>query len=166
MKISNIITGIGCLILILALPMPWLTVGGQFNFSLADVYAQILQGSPLASQLSRMLLEINNPYLPSIETIVATLILYPIAIVLAALSIWFKKLSYAAGVLSILAGLLWIFGIIYLKNLLIQEGAKTGEILAPLSIRSVVQFINVGYGAYVAVVCGVILILAFYSGKT
>ncbi|MEM2842187.1 MAG: hypothetical protein QW201_02680 [Thermoproteota archaeon] len=130
------------------------------------MYAQILQGSPLVSQLSRMLLEINNPYLPGIETIVATLILYPLAIILATLGIWFKKLSYAAGVLGILAGLLWIFGIIYLKNLLIQEGAKAGEVLAPLIIRSLAKSINIGYGAYMAVVCGAILILAFYSGNT
>lgn len=167
MKIFRIVAGIGFLILLLALTMPWLTINfmGQFNFSLADIYSAIFRGSSSSSQSVQAPSQITSQYLPSIGAMVATILLYPLAIVLAALGMLSRKVSLVSGILGILLGFLWIFGVDSLKSLLVQEAARQGGLFGQLIGGAIASLISVGYGVYAAIVGGVVLVLAFFSEK-
>lgn len=131
--------------------MPWLTVDflGKLNLSLDDIYIIMLQahGTPMQSSGSSLPIVFAN-----INTIIATILLYPVVIVLAALSIVFRKISVASGALVIVTGLLWASAIESLKEVIAQK--EIGIVI--------VSFVKVGYGTYVAVIGGFVLFIAFF----
>jgi hypothetical protein len=85
------------------------------------------------------------------------IILYPIATILAAVSIILKKVSPVAGIAGILTGLLWIFGVDSLKATIIQEAGRQGA-FSQLFASMFASAISIGYGAFIPIIGGILLL--------
>ncbi|MCL4437361.1 MAG: hypothetical protein M1503_05135 [Thaumarchaeota archaeon] len=162
MDYFRIVAGVGLTILILAAMMPWFTVTflDQFNISLADLYRLILSSTgrtqPPAGITPNSLTEGTAGIGLSL-----TLITYPVSLILGVAAIVKRKITPFAGIVGIFSGAFWMLGVDSLKSAAAKEGLKTislgGMITAEAS-----SVINVGHGAYVAIIGGVIILVSYF----
>jgi len=170
MKPFSILAGLGLLVLVLAAPMPWLSISlfstpssDQYNLMLADMFSIILNVSR-SVPTTDMGLFFNTiiQILVIMRTMIAATFLYSASIILGTLSIAYRKVSLFAGVFSIMTGLLWIFGVDSLRSELISEAGKQGGTLQPLFQKGISSIIMIGYGVFVMFLVGVVFFIAYF----
>ena len=170
MKPFSILAGLGLLVLVLASPMPWLSISlfstptsDQHNLMLSDMF-RIILNIPTSFPATDMGLFLNVliQILLMMKTMIAATFLYSASIILGTLSIAYRKVSLFAGVFSIMTGLLWILGIDSLRSELISEAGRQGRMLQPLVDKGIFAVIMVGYGVFVVILVGVIFFIAYF----
>ncbi len=158
MKTSAILAIVGVIVLLIALVLPWIAVnafGLSVGASLGEMYGALLEGLGSAqANYTPDISSLSSLVSPTMIGILATLILYPVALIVGIVSVKVKKLTIAAGVLAIITGILWIVGIEGLKSTLASLGSVQG-----IDISSM---IGAGYGTYLAIISGVIFFVAFF----
>lgn len=170
MKSFSLMAGLGLLVLVFAVPMPWLTVSlfsatssDQYNLMLADMFSIILNVSTsipstdLSSFFSALI-----QVLVVMRTMLAATFLYSTSIILGTLSIAYRKVSLFAGVFSFMTGILWILGVDSLRSELISETGKQGSMFQPLFQSGISSIIMIGYGVFVIFLVGVIFFIAYF----
>jgi hypothetical protein len=167
MKTHQLISGVGLLLLIVSLPMPWLSVNilGQYNLTLMDIYRVIFNASQQLPSGSSSSTEQFNSMIPSVGAMMIAILLYPISLIVAIVSLLHRKASLVAGVLSVATGLLWVFGIDALKGALIDQMKNAGGMFGSLTqayASLIMSAISFGYGAIVPIVGGIVLLVAFF----
>jgi hypothetical protein len=160
-KYFSIVAGIGLLIMVLALTMPWLTITflGQFSISLADVY-RLIFSAQLQTAPKGTLGDVTG-FMPSITAIFITLVAYPASVILGLASMVTRKAAPFAGIVGIASGVSWIFGVNSLKVTLVQRAAESGgfgDIIAGLAAT----LVRVDYGAYAVIIGGIVILLAYF----
>ena len=167
MKSFRVFAAIGLVALLLSATLPWLTVNilGQYNITLLDIYRYILKTFQTAHPTQTQPSESTVNYLSSITAILASIIIYPISLILTLLSTFFRRATLPAGVLATLAGILWFFGIESFKGKIIQQASGLGGLSGMLSsmfANVLASAFQVGYGAYVPILAGLIILLAYF----
>ncbi|MEM1662496.1 MAG: hypothetical protein QXT47_06100 [Desulfurococcaceae archaeon] len=146
------VAGVGFLILVLSAFFPWLTItlfNVQYNINLIDIYLEKIQSS-----LSRRFFLIQSyiQYITNTRTTLITILLYPFIIIVALAGIGDRGASFGSGILAIILAYIWISDINSIRNILI---------LFPSSIFGITFFdISVGLGPYIAIIGGVLLLIA------
>jgi low temperature requirement protein LtrA len=162
MQPFRLVAAVGAILFLLSAVMPWLTVNvpiiGQFSLTMADTYrfiAQQMQPQPKlenpAEQVGRMV--------GSMLPILFSIILFPISALLGIASILARQAALAAGLLAILTGILWIAGIESLKSQIVEQ-ASLGGVLGKQLASLLAAVIQIGYGVYVAIIAGIIMLIA------
>ncbi|MGQ9781422.1 MAG: hypothetical protein ACUVQ8_04105 [Nitrososphaeria archaeon] len=170
MKPFQTLVGLGLLVLVLASPMPWLTItffrapsSEQFNLILFDIYNIILRGpKAFPSTDTGSFLGAAIEIISRAKIMIFPAFLYFISIVLGMISVAYRRMSLLAGATSILTGFAWVLGVDLLKSTLILEANKEGGIFEPITAKGISSIITVGYGVYVVILVGVIFFLAFF----
>ncbi|MCX6648557.1 MAG: ABC transporter substrate-binding protein [Candidatus Bathyarchaeota archaeon] len=161
----KIIAIIGLVTLLIALPVPWISVNvlGQYNLSLVDIYRSASNAWSQPSQSSTGSAPDFSRYVPSVAAMFLTIVLFPLAIIFALVSIFYPKVSIGAGISGILSGVLWIFGIDSLKSVIVQEMINQGATTFTQQLASIIySAITFGYGALISIVGGVVFLVAFF----
>ena len=170
MKPYSIVAGLGLLVLVLASPMPWLSISlfsapssDQYDLMLADMFGIILN-VPRTVPSTDMGLFFNAliQILITMRTMIAATFLYSASIILGTLSIAYKKVSLFAGVFSIMTGLLWTLGVDLLRSTLMSEARKQDSMFQPLLQKGISSIIMIGYGVFVIFLVGVIFFIAYF----
>jgi hypothetical protein len=163
-RFFRILATVALLILVLALVMPWLTINflSQFNVSLMDIYRYMFQGGQSQPATGSPQQAVNQ-YLSSVWALFASILLYPFILILAIVSIFSRKACIVTGFLGVFDGVLWVFGIDSLKAEIVKEAIRQGGVFGQLIAGAVTSTITVGYGAYVTILGGIILIIAYFS---
>jgi hypothetical protein len=170
MKTFSIVAGLGLLMLILASPMPWLSISlfgtstnDQYNLMLANIFSIILNNSSsFPSTNMGILLNTLIQILLMMRTMIAAAFLYSASIILGTLSIAYRKISLFAGVFSIMTGLLWILGVDSLRSELVSEAGNQSGSLQPLVEKGVFSVVMIGYGVFVVILVGIIFFIAYF----
>ncbi|MGD0329080.1 MAG: hypothetical protein ABSB40_01385 [Nitrososphaeria archaeon] len=177
MKTFSIVAGLGLLVLILASPMPWLsislfststslpstTTNDQYNLMLADIFKIIINTS-YSFPTTNMGIFLNTliQILLMMRTMIAATLLYFASIILGTLSIAYRKISLFAGVFSIMTGLLWILGVDSVRSELVSEAGSQSGSLQPLIEKGVFAIVMIGYGVFVVILVGIIFFIAYF----
>lgn len=170
MKYFRLIAAAGVVVFLLSSTMPWLTVSilGQFSITMGDVYRLIsraIQQRQAPSTTQANPTEAVAGYASSVGAILASIILYPVSAALGLVAVWARKVALPAGILAAASGILWIVGVDSLKSQLVQQAGSQGGIggqLAAAFATALASAVQVGYGAYVAVVAGLMILVAFF----
>jgi hypothetical protein len=149
--------------------MPWLSVNilGQYNLTLTDIYRAIFNAAqqlPSSGTLSTQTDQFNR-LIPSVGAMMLSILLYPITIIVAVVSLRYRKASLIAGVLGVATGTLWIFGIDSLKGALISQMGSLGGTYGSLYqtyASLITSAITFGYGALIPIAGGIILLVAYF----
>jgi len=150
MKAYRVIAGIGVILLLTSLVLPWVTLyrqgGGEESLRLIDLYNALfnyLLNRPNSSTLI--------DFIFSNQLILVSIILYSTSIILALASIGYHKLNLYTGVLCSTSSLLWIVSIDLSKFSLLES----------LNI-SETSLASIGYGLYAAILISLIFFTAFF----
>lgn len=170
MKSSQALAALGLLVLILASPMPWLTISflkpqssEEFNLILFDMYNIMFKGTKAfpntdaGSFFGAVVGMISN-----MKIMIVIAFLYSASIVIGTLSIVYRTMSLLAGATSMLTGIIWVLGVDLFRSAFMLEASKEGGMFEQIAGKGVASIIMVGYGVYVIILVGVIFFLAFF----
>jgi len=166
MKAFRIVAGIGVLALLVSLPMPWITVNflGKYDVTLLNIYDAISQSSDYTDFEDDPTSLLSQTYW-GIGAIMITLLLFPIDMLAAIASIFYRRITIVSGFLSIAVSLLWIFGLESLKTEIANQMAIEGGIYGPLVAGMVSSIIKSGVGVYLPIISGLIFFAAYFTPK-
>jgi hypothetical protein len=157
-NIYRMVVGLGTLIIFAGLFLPWFTILGYIDLNLADIYNAIFQASSqLSGSAPPSLIPQLGQYFASAAGILGAIVLYPIALIAGITSIISRRMALPAGILGVLTGLMWTFGVESLKSAIEQQAGLFGTFAA--------LFVTVGYGAYTPMIGGVLFIIGYFVSK-
>lgn len=160
----RIFSGIGTLIMILSLNMPWLVISflGQFSISIADLYRlvlELLRGSighypaPVALVVQLAL---------TVGPIIITIILYPVSVILGLVSVAIRDATLPAAASGIISGISWFFGAESLKSIMVREAIRIGGPLGQVIAGALTSIVTVRYGPYIVVLGGIVVAIGYF----
>lgn len=161
MKYFRLVAGVGLLIVVLALVMPWLTITflGQFNITLADIYRFISSGQSTAPSDSPQ--SSITESMAGVIGILITILAYPISIVLGTASLATRKATPFAGIAGIISGVSWILGVESLKAVMVREASQAGG-FGGMMAATISSIVTIGYGTYIAIIGGIVIFIAYF----
>ena len=166
MKYFRLVAAIGLGILVFTILMPWITVTflGQFNISLLNLYNVVFNSffSPSPSITPSSPQSIISESMIGILGILITILVYPISLILGVVSLAKKKVTLFAGVAGIISGVSWIVGVESLKTEVTQEASQSAGGLGGLIAQAASSMVTVGYGTYIAILGGVVILVAYF----
>jgi hypothetical protein len=152
---SRVLAALGLLILMAAFTMPWLQATVPFvqKVTLADTYASIYSSS------SPILIDLRFFPVSSVAFL-STIILYPLAVILALIQLLRGSRSTLPGWLASAAALLWYVGVEAFKAEIVKAYSSGNPLVEPLLRTLVFQTIGIDYGVTVASIGGILLVVA------
>ena len=152
--VSRALAAVGFMVLTAAFSMPWAQTKVPFvqKWTLADMYAAIYSSS------SPVLIDLRFPV--SSVTLTMSLLLYPLAVLLAFFLLLKGGRSTLPGWLASAAALLWYIGIEALKAELARALSAGNPLIDPIIRILVFQTMSVDYGVTVASIGGIVLVVA------
>jgi hypothetical protein len=167
-RIANIL---GLMLIAISIPMPWFSFAGFFNASMLDRWGNYLglqeqlEAVSQSEILSQGLAAGVNIFGTAIwATTVADVVCFA-ALILAASTIRFHKLSLSAGTLAILGPIFWIWGVHAMKsklNDLFLQGMDSENMWTGAFGSLLTGGLSIGYGTYFALVGGFSLLIGYW----
>ena len=169
-RVTLLLMGIGLVILVSALVMPWFSIGVE-GFSLSHIYIAVFDPAalnppwPITGPYE--LFEYISQVLLGYPVFAVALVLYPLSLSFGIVSLIRNKLKLVAGILVFSTGIIWIVGTEVFKSSIMQEAINKAlveggrwMIWGESSLRSFQ--LTLGYGAYAVLLSGILLLTAFY----
>lgn len=166
----RLFSGFGAFVILASMFMPWLTVNflGQFNVSLANIYELIFRASQSLPSSGLPSSGANPQTTNQLGSylVLATIILYPVALISATVSVASKKALVPAGILTILTGITWILGVESMKSTLVQQASQLGGVLGGTFTSVAASLITIGYGTYAIMFGGALILAGYYVTRS
>ena len=164
-RVTLLLMGIGLVILVSALVMPWFSIGVE-GFSLSYIYVAVLDPAainpPWPIGVPYELFENISQALLGYPVFAVALVLYPLTLSFGIVSLIRNKLKLVAGILGFSTGVIWIVGTEVFKSSLMQEAINRElveggrwRIWGESFLRSFQ--LTLGYGAYAVLLAGTIV---------
>lgn len=147
--IPNVLLIAALIVILSSLLTPWISIF-SFQIDLYQIYQLLLQGMTSGSLTLQSLGGSAAPQL-SFILLTASLVLYIASVVFITLSFKFNRLIIPTGVINILCSVFFIIGLNYWTSISVNSSS------IPLSV--------VGFGAYLGIVAGAILLADYYIQK-